>query len=366
MKKIKVGLLFGGQSAEHAISLVTARAVVAALDKTQYDPVLLAITKTGDWLLMPEADFVRGAEDAGTIKLAPTGSPISLRPGGTVFSLNERSLFKLDVIFPLLHGPYGEDGTVQGLLQLANIPYVGSGVLGSAVCMDKDVCKRLLRDAGLPITDFVVVSSKLPLPSDQAILAKVGLPCFVKPSNMGSSVGVIKVKRQEDLRPAIQQALAYDVKVLIERAVVGREIECALLGNWEPEASILGEIIPQHEFYTYEAKYLDPQGAALVVPAELPPSVVEKVQALARQAFMITECFGMARIDFFVTKEASIVINEINTIPGFTPISMYPKLWQASGLTYSSLLARLIQLGIERFETMHGLQLEVLDAQTTS
>jgi D-alanine-D-alanine ligase len=263
----------------------------------------------------------------------------------------------LDVVFPILHGPFGEDGTVQGLLKLANIPFVGAGVLGSAVGMDKDVMKRLLRDAGIPIAKFITLQkySANEVAFDEA-RDQLGLPLFIKPANLGSSVGIHKVRDREEFDRSVRDAFNYDNKVLIEECIVGREIECSVLGNDQPVASVLGEILPTHEFYSYEAKYLDESGAVLEIPAKLPQEISERIRQTALKTFSVLCCEGMARIDFFLRNGEEIIVNEINTIPGFTRISMYPKLWEASGLPYSELIDKLIGLALEKFEREKGLK----------
>jgi D-alanine-D-alanine ligase len=268
------------------------------------------------------------------------------------FSGNQlQGSLQLDVIFPVLHGTYGEDGTVQGLLKLANIPFVGAGVLGSAVGMDKDVMKRLLRDANIPIANFLTFHDfQREQMNFDAIVKKLGLPFFVKPANLGSSVGISKVKSKEDFDAAVADAFLYDRKILIEEFISGKEGACSVLGNEHPVASLPGEVIPNHEFYSYEAKYLDKEGAKYKIPAEFPPEIVEKVQKMSIDAYQALCCEGMARIDFFLKNDGNVIINEINTIPGFTKISMYPKLWAASGLAYGHLLDKLIELAIDRHE----------------
>src|SRR5207244_2902146 len=286
-------------------------------------------------------------------ELPESGENLALVPGKQNEQLvalsGEERLGSLDVIFPVLHGPFGEDGTVQGLLKLADVAFVGAGVLGSAVGMDKDVMKRLLRDAGVPTAKFIVIRRGEPI-SYSAIVDKLGSPVFVKPANLGSSVGIHKVSSERELASALADAFEYDTKVLVEQAIAGREIECSVLGNEQPIASVPGEIIPHHEFYSYDAKYIDENGAAFEIPANLPPRTVKKVQDLAVRTFRVLNCEGMARVDFFLERNGSLIVNEINTIPGFTSISMYPKLWAASGMSQSELLDRLIELAIERFE----------------
>ncbi len=317
-KKIRVGLLFGGRSVEHEISLISAKKVAQALDKKKYDISFIKIDKQG-------ACFAKTA----------------------IY----KSIQSVDVIFPILHGTFGEDGTVQGLLKLANIPFVGSSVLGSAVCMDKDIMKRILREAGIPISDFMVVHD---FEKDKItfgdIQNKLGAPFFIKPANSGSSVGIHKVKDKNQFEKALNDAFHYDRKVLIEETIQGREIECSVLGNEAPIASAPGEIIPKHEFYSYEAKYLDEKGALLKVPADLPEDTVKKIQELSLRSYKALCCEGMARVDFFLRGEDELFVNELNTIPGFTKISMYPKMWEVSGISYSHLIDKLIQLALDRFQ----------------
>lgn len=354
-KKIRLGILFGGKSAEHEVSLISAKNVIEALDKEKYDVFLIGIDKTGEWRLRDAYSYLMHADNPKLVALHEAKEGVALVPKNNRKELvsylgNQlQESLQLDVIFPVLHGTYGEDGTVQGLLKLANIPFVGAGVLGSAVGMDKDVMKRLLRDAQIPIARFLTVNQ---YDKDQftfeSIVEKLGLPFFIKPANSGSSVGVAKVKNKEDFEAAFNTAFLYDRKILIEEFIEGREIECAVLGNDDPIASLPGELIPQHEFYSYEAKYIDEDGAHFQIPVELPPAITEKIQKMAIEAYRALCCEGMARVDFFLKKNGDAILNEINTIPGFTKISMYPKLWLASGLSYTQLLDRLIELAIER------------------
>jgi D-alanine-D-alanine ligase len=279
--------------------------------------------------------------------------------GGLLSNLTRQAAGEtLDLVFPILHGPFGEDGTVQGLLKLADLPFVGSGVLGSAVGMDKDVMKRLLRDGGVPIGRFMVLNSHEAPPAFEELTRRLGLPFFIKPANMGSSVGVSKIHNAEEYRQGVEEAFAYDVKIILEEYIRGRELECSVLGNEEPIASVPGEIIATHEFYSYDAKYLDEKGAIAEIPAKIPDSVTREVQELAVKVFRILGAEGLARVDFFLeTRESGggetsyrVLVNEINTMPGFTRISMYPKLWEASGLSYGDLIDRLIELAISRFK----------------
>lgn len=347
-----MGILFGGKSCEHEVSLLSAKNVIDALDKTKYEPILIGIDKSGTWHIKDPLEYLMHAHDPKQIQLhgASNNIAISTKEGsGSFLHTSSPSSTSVDVIFPVLHGSYGEDGTIQGLLKIANIPFVGADVLGSAIGMDKDVVKRLLKEAGIDTANCITLRKfEKNLFSYEEIVQKIGLPFFVKPANAGSSVGVSKVKKEEDFALAIEQALLYDKKILLEEYIEGREIECSVLGNDQPIASLPGEIIPHHEFYSYEAKYLDDQGATLEVPAKLDSSTSKNVQETAIKVFQVLCCEGMARVDFFLQKSGRLVVNEINTIPGFTKISMYPKLWQISGLSYSDLLDRLIHLALDR------------------
>lgn len=344
MKKIKVAVLFGGRSAEHEVSVVSAKNIIASLNKKKYDVVPIGIDRQGKWHLVSGAKSLTSGQKYHQL-VSQTSS--SLEPTNVARS------HKIDVVFPVLHGPFGEDGTIQGLLKLANLPFVGAGVLGSALGMDKEVQKRLLRDASIPVAKFIVLSTV----SHEPVLP-FGYPVFIKPANLGSSVGVTKVKRAKDLPRAVKKAFQYDQKVLIEEAIEGREIEVSVLGNEEAIASTVGEVIPQgkHEFYDYEAKYLDENGAKLLIPAKLSPGLVKKIQQTAIAAYKALCCKGMARVDMFLTKKGKVYVNEINTIPGFTNISMYPKLWEASGLPQTKLLDKLITLALDRFKKESKLQ----------
>jgi D-alanine-D-alanine ligase len=357
-RKINVGILFGGRSAEHEVSLESAKNVYQAIDRDRFNPVLIGIDKRGRWLLQRDSLLLLSGGQAGEIRLAEGGSPVTLAPcgGGTLAPLGAEAARVeapvLDVAFPILHGPFGEDGTVQGLLKLAGIPFVGSGVLGSAAGMDKDMMKRLLRDAGIPIGKFLVLRSHEKTPSYRDVAEALGSPFFIKPANMGSSVGITKVHGPAEYQDAIKEAFRYDSKIIIEEFIKGRELECAVLGNEEVIASAPGEVIPRHEFYSYNAKYLDEQGAALVIPARVEEAVSNQIRQMAVKTFQVLCCEGLSRVDFFLREGSggSLVVNEINTMPGFTRISMYPKLWEADGLSYTELITRLIELAIERFQ----------------
>jgi D-alanine--D-alanine ligase len=353
-RKIRVGILFGGRSAEHEVSLQSAKNIIDAIDRNKYEVVLIGIDKKGQWHLNEESRFLLPTTQSELPELRDSGENLALVPGKQNQQLvalsGEKRVGSLDVIFPVLHGPFGEDGTVQGLLKLANIAFVGAGVLGSAVGMDKDVMKRLLRDAGIPVVRFIVANrySQQEIAFDYAV-EQLGLPLFIKPANLGSSVGIHKVKDRQAFEAAVSDAFNYDNKILIEECIDGREIECSVLGNDNPIASVPGEILPRHEFYSYEAKYLDENGAVLEIPAKVPSEISERIRQLAIKTFSVLCCEGMARVDFFLRNGREIIVNELNTIPGFTRISMYPKLWEATGTSYSELIDKLIELAIGRF-----------------
>ncbi len=361
MGKIRVGVLFGGRSGEHEISLISARSVMRVMDPEKYDVVPIGITKDGRWLASgdPVAALTQGDEDLSH-PVALLGDP---RHRGVV-SLKELEphlarralLAQLDVVFPVLHGPYGEDGTVQGLLDLAGIPYVGAGVAASALGMDKALFKDLMRAHGLPVVKYLVVKRKEWERDPEAVLDRVegelGYPVFTKPANLGSSVGVNKCRDREELARGLRDAAQYDRKLLVEAAVPqAREIEVSVLGNDDPIASVPGEIIPSREFYSYAAKYLDEgdRASKLLIPAPLPEEVAERARELAIRAYLAVDCAGMARVDFLLSRGTEeLYVSELNTIPGFTAISMYPKLWEASGIPYPELIDRLIGLALER------------------
>lgn len=352
-RRTRVGILFGGESAEHEISLQSAANIVQAIDREKYEVVLVGIDKEGRWLLADDAKFLLESSDPRRIRLGRALGEVVLPPGrreGTLVRLGKGSgeIAPLDVVFPVLHGPMGEDGSVQGLLRLAHLPFVGAGVLGSAVAMDKEVSKRLLGAAGIPVPRYVAFGAAGRPPKYEELAAQLGARLFVKPANLGSSVGVHRVDSAEELEAALEDAFSFDRKVLVEEAVAGREIECAVLGNDHPVASVPGEIVPRHDFYSYEAKYLDQEGAELRIPAELTEQTARKVQETSLAAFRALGCEGMARVDFFLRDEGELLVNELNTIPGFTRISMYPKLWAASGIGYTELIDRLIELALER------------------
>jgi D-alanine-D-alanine ligase len=364
MKKLKVAIVFGGRSAEHEVSLQSALNVIASLDRNLYEPVLIGIDKDGRWFLNDNSIQLLHAGDPKLIRLSAGNKEVALTPNGAGSSLinlsGQESLGNVDVIFPVLHGPYGEDGTIQGLARLANLPCVGAGILGSSVGMDKDVMKRLLRDAGITIGRFVTITGSTRSRYTYAGLSKELSPVlFVKPANLGSSVGISKVRNEKEFVKAMDLAFEYDLKVVVEEEIIGREIECAVLGNEAPQASVPGEIIPHADFYSYEAKYIDDDGAGLEIPARMSPELAQQVQEIAIHTYITLECLGMARVDVFLTPDNRIIVNEINTLPGFTSISMYPKLWKFSGISNTELVDRLIKLAVDDYEKRSKLKVSV-------
>jgi len=359
-EKKKVAILFGGRSAEHEVSLQSAKNVIEAIDRDKFEPILIAIDKNGQWLLCDEINYLTHPDDPKNIKINKEKTEqITLLPwsGGEIYSLDSReNVGTIDIALPVLHGTYGEDGTMQGLLELADVPFVGAGVLGSAVGMDKDVMKRLLKEADLPIGNFFSIRSGEEIPLYSEIVADLGEPFFIKPANMGSSVGISKVHDESEYQKAIKEAFKFDNKIIIEEFIKGREIECAVLGNERPEASIPGEIKPTHEFYSYDAKYIDKNGAAAEIPAKISEEETKKIQKIAIKTFKTLECSGLGRVDSFLTKSGEVYVNEINTLPGFTEISMYPKLWEASGVSYTDLITKLIDLAIDKFDREQKIQ----------
>lgn len=359
-RKTRVLLIFGGRSEEHEVSVVSAASVAKALDPSRYEVVAVGIDKQGRWHLLPGPPEVAagGTEELPSISAqAGSGIALSREPGASELVAESGERRPIDVVLPMLHGPFGEDGTIQGMFELAGIPYVGAGVLASAVGMDKAVQKVLFKAAGLPVVRHEVVTEHEWREDPDAVAAQaesLGTPLFVKPANLGSSVGITKVKSLADLDEAMEEAFRHDRKALIEESAEGvREIEVAVLGNDDPVASLPAEIIPKAEFYDYRAKYLD-DSTELEVPAKLPPEVLEEVQRMAVVAFRAIDCAGMARVDFFYREPSELIVNEINTIPGFTEVSMYPRMWEASGVPYAELVDRLISLALERHEERSG------------
>ncbi|WP_407271685.1 D-alanine--D-alanine ligase [Radiobacillus sp. PE A8.2] len=366
MAKAKVGIIFGGKSAEHEVSLQSAKNIVDAVDKDKYDVVLIGIDKDGKWHLNDQSSYLINEENPKLIQLNKSNTGVAVIPGESEKQLlnlsSSEGLDQLDVVFPILHGTLGEDGSIQGMLRIANLPFVGTSVLGSAVCMDKDIAKRLLREAGISVAKGAAFTLATRKKIDFASLEKqLGLPMFIKPANQGSSVGVSKVRNEQEFDAAVHSAFQYDNKIVIEENIVGREIECSVLGNEDPIASIPGEILAQTDFYSYESKYIDEKGADLAIPAELDEAQTNKVQQTAVEVFQSLNCEGMARVDFFLKEDGVLVVNEVNTLPGFTKISMYPKLWEISGIGYSELINRLIDLAIERYERDQQLKNAVWD-----
>ncbi|MDR2658608.1 MAG: D-alanine--D-alanine ligase [Spirochaetaceae bacterium] len=353
MAKKRVGILFGGCSAEHEVSLQSAKNVYEAIDRGKYEPVLIGIDKSGKWLLEDADGFLLDADDPKKIRLNPNGKPVALLPasGGVFVHIEEAGeKTRVDVIFPILHGPLGEDGSVQGLLKLADVPFAGVSILGSAVSMDKDVMKRLLREADIPSAKHLTLCSNEDVPDFSDLVKVLGLPHFIKPANMGSSIGVNKAHNKDEYIRFVKEAFQYDTKIIIEEYIKGRELECSILGNECPIVSLPGEIKPNHEFYSYDAKYIDENGAGFVIPAELPEEKIKELQALAVKTYKTMCAEGLSRIDFFMRDDGSLIVNEINTMPGFTKISMYPKLFEERGLSYRALIDRLIELAFERYE----------------
>lgn len=355
MPKKKVGIIFGGKSAEHEVSLQSAKNIVDAIDQDKYDVVLIGIDKQGKWHINDKSSYLINAENPKLIQLNKSNESVAVVPGETdhqlVKAADAEMLDQLDAVFPIVHGTLGEDGSLQGMMRIANLPFVGTSVLGSAICMDKDIAKRLLKGAGINVAKGLAYSrAKRDQIDFSTAKEELGVPMFVKPANQGSSVGVSKVSTEMEFDNAIDQAFQYDQKVVIEETLKGREIECAVLGNDDPKASVPGEILPQTEFYSYESKYIDENGAILEMPADLTDEEVEKVQQTAVDAFKTLECEGLARVDFFLTEDGEVYVNEVNTLPGFTRISMYPKLWELSGVSYPELIDRLIELAIQRHQ----------------
>ena len=355
MSKQRVVVIFGGRSGEHEVSLMSARSVLSALDQTRYQVLQVGITHAGAWLTSADGSEVLSAFEQGKLDnlLSACILPDPTRQGLFILEGNSlRLLSAIDVVFPVLHGTYGEDGTLQGLLEMACLPYVGAGVLGSAVGMDKGLFKKVMAAAGLPVLESVIVLRSELQSDSAAALAQAeqvaGYPLFVKPANLGSSIGITKCQSRSDLYEGLMEASHFDRRILVERGIPAREIEISVLGNSHPEASVAGEVLPSREFYSYESKYLD-NTSGLLIPAPLSEAQQQQAREIAIRAYQLADCAGMARVDFLLDKSSGqLYLNEINTIPGFTQISMYPKLWEASGLPYPALIDRLIELALER------------------
>ncbi|WP_339696889.1 D-alanine--D-alanine ligase family protein [uncultured Roseivirga sp.] len=349
MSKIRVAVVFGGRSTEHEISLISAQGILKNINRDLYQVIPLKIDIEGHW-------FLQNSEDVHS----NNGTPITLTQGKNSASILENGtgkiLQEIDIVFPVLHGVFGEDGTIQGLLKMLNVAFVGCGVLASSTCMDKDVTKRLLRDANIPIAPYVC-ATWTHQPNFEKVKQELGLPLFIKPANLGSSVGVHKVNSKTEFETALKDALAYDSKVLIEQNINGREIEVAVMGNEKPQASLPGEIVNTAGFYDFESKYVSKDASSTHIPAKLTDEQILEVRETAKKAYATLGCEGLARVDFFISTDGIIMINEINTLPGFTPISMYPKMWEATGVSYSELIELLIQFGLERFEREQQLKI---------
>jgi D-alanine-D-alanine ligase len=358
MKK-KIAVVFGGKSAEHEVSLNSASNIFNAIDLDRFDAILLGVDPQGRWQYNPDypTSKVNLPQNDYFAEARPVWLDNSEGRTAIISKSNTEVLDTFDVAFSIIHGTNGEDGVMQGFFRSLNIPFVGPDVLGSAVCMDKDVTKRLLRDFQIPLANSITLLRHEPLDLSFAqVVEKLGLPLFVKPANAGSSVGVSKVTDEAGFHLALAEAFKFDRKILIEEAVIGKEVECAVLGNEHPDASVLGEIIPVKDFYSYEAKYKDADGAKMKIPAEIAPEISDQIRQTAVQAFQIVCCEGLARVDFFLRPDNTFVLNEINTLPGFTEISMYPKMWEATGVSYSDLISTLVELGLARHERDNALK----------
>jgi D-alanine-D-alanine ligase len=367
--RMKIGVLYGGRSGEHDVSLCSAATVVSALNNSKYEIIAIGIDRDGKWYVQDKPEIVPHKDFGKILSLKKRGTwLVNHFEDGNKLSLYNMEVsgekVTIDIVFPVLHGTFGEDGTLQGLLELAMVPYVGADVIGSAVGMDKDVAKRLLHEAGIPVVPSLTVNQQQWLSHQKSIMesaiGKLGLPLFIKPVCAGSSVGVKKVKEEAMFAQAMDFALQFDTRVIIEKAIDCREIECAVLGNENPVASILGEVISNHEFYSYEAKYIDPAGATPKIPAQMEASLANLIRKMAVDGYLALGCSSMARVDFFLDKKSNeFYINEINTLPGFTSISMYPKLWEATGLKYSDLLDYLIALAQDRHKKKLAIKTEI-------
>lgn len=361
VKKLNIAIVFGGRSPEHDISLLSAQNIIAALDKERFNAIMIGIDRAGKWYVSKSSNSLIEGSDVGKLSIATDQQKVILSQNSDQGQLlyweqKNEGLQKIDVIFPVLHGNYGEDGSIQGLAKLADIPCVGCGIPGSAVGMDKDLMKRILRDTGILVAPGRTIRyTDENKPSYLTLSEELGPELFVKPANLGSSVGVSFVKNEPEYEKALALAFQYDAKVMIEKRLIGRELECAVLGNMHPKTSGIGEIIPKGGFYSFDNKYIDEQGAELSIPAQIPDSTVSEIQEIARKTFKVLECRGLARIDVFLTDDG-IFVNEINTMPGFTNISMYPKLWELSGLSNQSLVTNLIELAIEDHATVSSLK----------
>lgn len=358
-QKKKIAVVFGGKSPEHEVSILSARSIIQSLDRKKFELLLVGISLEGTWYQLRSDTLPHNLERLNDDELPNLFSPITWvqqRGKPWIYRMDDHQLLSVDLAFPILHGSYGEDGAIQGFFESIGLAYAGSGVLGSAVGMDKFTMKQLLTRAKLPVGEYRLITKEAPIAFSQ-LVQDLGLPFFIKPSSAGSSVGVHKIKSEEQFQSDLEDAFKYDQRVLAEKALVGREIECSVLGpNTSPRASLPGEVKATHEFYSYEAKYLDDKGATFHFPADLAPPVQEKIMKLACDSFKVLEADGFARMDFFLLGHDEIYINEINTLPGFTKISMYPKMWESSGLDITSLLTEIVKFGLERFQKQQKLQ----------
>lgn len=359
MKRKKVVLLFGGKSAEHEISVISCRNIAKALDKSKYEALLVGISKEGSWYLAPTNvldESLKSLSDRSVPSNFSEACLISHQEKPALFNIKTSERIPVDIAFPVLHGTYGEDGCIQGLFKMVNIPFVGCGVWASATGMDKEFMKRILKDAQIPTAKYLVLHKENPLSFSDCV-TQLGLPFFIKPASAGSSVGVHKIKTEDDYHKCTADSFRFDYKVLAEKFIKGREIEVSVMGlSHCPKVSVPGEVIPTHEFYSYEAKYLDANGAHIKIPADLPAESIKKIQTIAAQTFTALNCDGLSRVDFFYTEDGEVMINEINTIPGFTSISMYPKMWEASGIQYTQLITELLGLAEEKFGRDNSLE----------
>jgi D-alanine-D-alanine ligase len=357
--KLNIGVLIGGKSSEHKISLLSGKNVVNAIDRTRFDVTVVYIDPNGKWHYSGDTVVLANEDNARNVEFAGESIPVLFSQNSDDHNLiaydSGKVITKLDVLYPVLHGNFGEDGSVQGLARLANIPIVGCGILGSAMGMDKDITKRILRDENIPVAPSITAKKGI---NDQISFAEIsstlGNEVFIKPVTLGSSVGVSYVTNEEEYSKAIALAFSLDNKVLIEKKIIGREIECAVKGNIFPQASAIGEVIPKDTWYSFESKYIDPNGAALAIPAEMTTDEVEKAQKVAIASYSALECRGLTRVDMFLTADGNIYVNEVNTLPGFTKISMYPKLWEVSGVSYQNLVSELIELALEEHERVNA------------
>lgn len=361
MSKINVAVVFGGKSAEHQISLISAQNVIKSLDRHKYTPILIAIDQEGKWFYQKDESLLFKTDDPKLVRIEDKSTPVLLSPVAEdhrlINSKTLETITKVDLIYPVLHGTYGEDGAIQGFAKMANLPCVGCGILGSAVGMDKEIMKRILSANDISNAPYITLrKNDLPYPTYQDVSKVLGEEIFVKPANMGSSVGITHLKKSEDHEKALKYAFKYDNKIILESRIRGREIECAVMGNLDPKASTIGEVIPHDGFYSYESKYIDEDGAALRIPAELTTEELENARKIAIKTYKVLECRGLTRVDMFLTANGDIYINEVNTLPGFTKISMYPTLWRASGIPISELVDQLISYAIKEHQDLEALE----------